>query len=69
MKMTSNAGSSSERSGTELIRVLHVDDEPTFLEISKRCLEGEGDFLVDCVTSVEEALEKMENTHYDVIVS
>lgn len=69
MKMTNSAGNTPERSGNELIRVLHVDDEPAFLEISKRCLEGEGDFLVDCATSVEEALEKMGNTHYDVIVS
>ncbi|MGC1120723.1 MAG: PAS domain S-box protein [Candidatus Methanofastidiosia archaeon] len=67
--MTHSAANPSECYGNELIRVLHVDDEPTFLEISKRCLEREGEFLVDCATSVEEALEKMGSTHYDVIVS
>ena len=51
------------------IRVLHVDDEPALLRVTKQCLELEGMFQVDSVSSVEEALEKLEKKRYDAIVS
>jgi PAS domain S-box-containing protein len=56
-------------SNRRLIRVLHVDDETSFLRITKQCLEAEGPFLVDEAQSVDEAMEKMTKTPYDAIVS
>jgi CheY-like chemotaxis protein len=43
------------------IRILHVDDDPCFLEVTKQLLSLENHFDVDIVTSVDEALKKMEN--------
>jgi PAS domain S-box-containing protein len=51
------------------IRVLHVDDDPAFLRVAKQCLEMQGEFEVDTVSSVNEALEKLEKTAYDAVVS
>lgn len=51
------------------IRVLHVDDEPSFLKVAKQCLETEDQLQVDTASSVEEAMKKMKNRVYDVIVS
>ncbi|MGD2248637.1 MAG: PAS domain S-box protein [Candidatus Methanofastidiosia archaeon] len=51
------------------IRVLHVDDEPQFSKVTKHILETEGDFKVDTATCAEEALTKVIDTDYDVIVS
>jgi PAS domain S-box-containing protein len=53
----------------EAIRVLHVDDDPSFLKVAKQCLEMQGAFEVDTVSSVNEALEKLEKTDYDAVVS
>jgi PAS domain S-box-containing protein len=53
----------------KLIRVLHVDDEPSLLKIAKQCLEMEGQFQVDTAASVEEAMERMKSKSYDAIVS
>ena len=50
-------------------RVLHVDDDANFLKVSKQILEMEGNFEVEMVTSVDEAFEKLEQFHYDVVVS
>jgi len=52
-----------------LIRVLHVDDDDDFLIISKRLLERQGQFQVESVLSVKEALQKLRQKQYDVIVS
>jgi PAS domain S-box-containing protein len=54
---------------TKRIRVLHVDDDLTFLSISKQCLEKQGEIDVDTVSSVNEALGKLKKTDYDIIVS
>jgi PAS domain S-box-containing protein len=51
------------------ICVLHVDDEPALLRVTKQCLELEGMFQVDSVSSVEEALAKLEKERYDAVVS
>jgi PAS domain S-box-containing protein len=51
------------------IRVLHVDDEPSFLKMAKQCLEMQGPFQVDTASSVEEALGKMKKETYDALVS
>ncbi len=51
------------------IRVLHVDDDFSFLEISKEILEGEGPFEVETVTSVDVAFQKLADGGFDVVVS
>jgi PAS domain S-box-containing protein len=52
-----------------LITVLHVDDELSLLEVTKQCLEMEGQFQVDEASSVEEAVRKLGEEAYDVVVS
>lgn len=51
------------------LRILHVDDDVCYLEVSKEILLLEGSFEVDTAESVEEACRKMESTSYDAIVS
>ena len=53
------------------IRVLHVDDEPAHLEITRIFLKREAgsDFEIVSVLSPEEAVEKLENEYFDVVVS
>ncbi len=51
------------------IRVLHVDDELDFLKTAKQILEMQGAFEVETASSVEEAMEKMKEKEFDVIVS
>jgi PAS domain S-box-containing protein len=53
----------------EKIRVLHVDDDSGFLKLMKQCLEIDGPFQVDQCLSVDEALAKLDEEKYDVIVS
>ncbi len=52
-----------------LLRILHVDDDLCLLEVSKQILSMENNFDIDNVTSVDEAIEKMEKEPYDVVVS
>ncbi len=53
------------------IRVLHVDDEPAHLEITRIYLKREAgsDFEIVSMLSPEEAVEKLENEYFDVVVS
>jgi signal transduction histidine kinase len=51
------------------IRVLHVDDDPFILEVSKQILEYEGNFQVETAFSVDQALKKMSSQSFDAIVS
>jgi PAS domain S-box-containing protein len=51
------------------IRVLHVDDEHGLLKVAKDFLEMEGQFQVETAESVKEAMEKIKEERYDVIVS
>jgi PAS domain S-box-containing protein len=51
------------------LRILHVDDDIGFLEVSKQILEMEDKFEVDNATSAEEAFQKLEEQSYDAIVS
>jgi len=53
------------------IRVLHVDDEPTDLEITRVFLRkgGKDDFEISSALSAEEALEKLESEDFDVVIS
>ncbi|MGF3523253.1 MAG: response regulator, partial [Candidatus Bathyarchaeia archaeon] len=52
-----------------LLRILHVDDDEAFLEVSKALLESEGDFKVDTVLSVNEAFQKLDAQKYDAVVA
>ena len=55
--------------GKEPVRVLHVDDDVSFLKTAKPILEMQGAFQVDTVLSAEEAMEKLKKEKYDVVVS
>jgi PAS domain S-box-containing protein len=49
--------------------VLYVDDEPMLLELAKIFLEQTGDFRVDTLTSAPAALDILDRTSYDCIIS
>ncbi|RPJ74097.1 MAG: response regulator [Alphaproteobacteria bacterium] len=51
------------------MKILLVDDDPLFLELSKTFLEVFHDINSDIVESAGEALEKLEEDSYDVVVS
>ncbi|TXT54552.1 MAG: putative Histidine kinase [Candidatus Thorarchaeota archaeon] len=52
------------------MRILHVDDEPDMLEITRRFLMKQDDrFVVECSDSVSNALELLEENKYDLIIS
>jgi PAS domain S-box-containing protein len=59
-------GSSNNKS---TIHVLHVDDDPSFLEVSKLILSSQNNFDIENATSVNEALKKIELKTFDVVVS
>ena len=52
-----------------IIHILHVDDDPTILEISKLLLIDMGNFEIDHARCVDEALKKISNGNYDVVIS
>jgi len=52
-----------------MISVLYVDDEPSFLELTRTFLELQGDILVDGAPSALEAIEMMKHHDYDAVVS
>ncbi len=51
------------------LRVLHVDDDVSFSEVSKNILSLFGNFEVDTAESAEAAYRKMGSNSYDAIVS
>ncbi|TAJ44129.1 response regulator [Methanofollis fontis] len=53
----------------EGIRLLLVDDEPAFLDLSSIFLGRSGSFHVDTVQSPHNALEQLSSNHYDAVVS
>jgi PAS domain S-box-containing protein len=53
----------------QITRVLHVDDDLSFLKVARSCLEMQGSFEVDTVSSVEEALRKLGEEEYDAVIS
>jgi len=54
---------------TTMISVLHVDDDPSFLDLCTLFLEETGEFTLDTATSARKAIEKLESGSYDAIVS
>jgi DNA-binding NtrC family response regulator len=53
----------------DYLRILHVDDDICFLEVSRQILEMEGKFEIDNATSVDEAFQKLGAKSYDVVIS
>lgn len=51
------------------IRVIHVDDDQAFLGVSKTILSEEGPFIIETALTVNEALSKLHQNGFDVIVS
>jgi PAS domain S-box-containing protein len=51
------------------IHILYVDDEAGLLKAAKPILEMQGSFHVETASSVKEAIKKMEEETFDVIVS
>lgn len=51
------------------ITILHVDDEPSLLEVTKMYLESKSDFEVHTCNDPEKALSKILGFTYDAIVS
>jgi DNA-binding NtrC family response regulator len=54
---------------TNIIRILHVDNDASFLNMAKQCLELEGDIEVESTNSVKAALDLLKTKRFDVIVS
>jgi len=52
-----------------VIRLLHVDDDRTILELSGYFLGGGGDIIVDCALSGEAAGDMLKSKKYDAIVA
>lgn len=50
------------------LRILHVDDDVAFLQLTKEILEQSSPFDVCGVLSVEDALEQVDRQEFDVIV-
>ena len=59
----------SESSNKSTIHVLHIDDDPAILEVSKQILMDMGNFEVDTACCVCEGLKKLSAENYDVIIS
>ncbi len=53
----------------EPIRILYVDDETELLNVGKLFLEKDGNFSVDVLPSVSEALNYLNSTNYEAIIS
>ncbi len=52
-----------------MIRVLLVDDEPALTDITRLYLVRAGDFLVESVSSGQDALDRLASTRFDAVVS
>jgi len=52
-----------------MISILYVDDEESFLQLTKRSLERNGAITVDTAESAEIALQKLKSGRYDAVVS
>ena len=53
----------------DFLRILHVDDDQSLVEVSKKILTMENNFEIDAASSVDEALQKLKKQTYDAIVS
>ncbi|HTY74568.1 MAG TPA: PAS domain S-box protein [Candidatus Nanoarchaeia archaeon] len=53
----------------KIIRVLHVDDDTSLLEISKQILDDMGYFDISHANSVDEAFKKLKTQSFDIVIS
>ena len=62
---------SSDLNDKKKIKILHIDDDKSFLALTKLYLEEEGQsqFQVDTMTSPQEVLRHLKVTTYDIILS
>jgi PAS domain S-box-containing protein len=65
LETTASIDSSPEK----IVRVLHVDDDAFSLKTTKQCLELKGNLLVETAHSASEAMKKMKQEKFDVVVS
>jgi PAS domain S-box-containing protein len=54
---------------SRVIKVLHVDDDPAILEVSKLILMDMGNFEINHACCVDEAFKKLKTELYDVVIS
>jgi PAS domain S-box-containing protein len=52
-----------------MIPILYVDDESTLLDVTKIYMEKSGEFSVDIALSAEDALNRLETTTYEAVIS
>jgi PAS domain S-box-containing protein len=70
IEISSQASNAAEKTfHKRSLRILHVDDDPCLLDVSKQILSMEPNFEIDTAISVDEAFRKMEKQTYDVVVS
>lgn len=68
MKTRSETSRASRTNGFELAKVLLVDDDPTSRLTLKTVLELSG-YLVDCAASAAEAVDKLDEREYELVLS
>ncbi len=49
--------------------ILYVDDDLCFLNLTKTILESDGEYLIDCASNVDEALNKLSTGNYVAVIS
>ncbi len=54
---------------SDLIHILHVDDDVSIQEITKKILIDMGNFEIDHSSCVQDAFKKLKSCNYDVIIS
>ena len=54
---------------SSIIRVLHVDDDPCLLEVSKQILSMDNQFEIEVATSVEAGFKKLATGNYLLALS
>ncbi len=64
-----NAADLASSNNKDIIHLLHVDDDPTILEISKLILMDMGNFEIDHACCVDEAFKRLATGKYDVVIS
>jgi DNA-binding response OmpR family regulator len=53
----------------DCLHILLVDDDASFLQVSKIILESENNFEIETATSVDEAFFKLKTRSYDTVIS
>jgi PAS domain S-box-containing protein len=66
---TVNASDLASLNRADVIRVLHVAEDPSILENSKLVLQALGNFEIDNAPCVDEAFKKLKVGNYDVVIS